>query len=90
MPTRMLARSLAAVRSRLCWVITSLLLMGQHIACAVWIGSDPLAESGEGVISTAIVVVIMAFLAVGLWFAFKTIMGNATATVSNQVAQLGN
>jgi hypothetical protein len=46
-------------------------------------------EDGEGVISTAIVVLIIAFLAVGMWVAFKTIMGTTTAGISNQVAQLG-
>jgi hypothetical protein len=60
------------------------------VALALVLRRDPVAEAGEGVISTAIVVVIMAVLAVGLWFAFKTIMASATTTVSNQVAQLGS
>ncbi|MHB8189766.1 MAG: hypothetical protein ACYDHP_04975 [Ferrimicrobium sp.] len=47
------------------------------------------SEEGEGVISTAIVVVIMAFLAVGLWVAFKVILNNATSTVTSQVSQIG-
>lgn len=46
-------------------------------------------ESGEGVISTAIVVLIIAFLAVGMWIAFKAIMGQTTSTIANQVSQLG-
>ncbi len=46
-------------------------------------------EAGEGVISTAIVVMIMAFLAVGLWVAFKLIMSNATSSISTQVAKIG-
>lgn len=46
-------------------------------------------QSGEGVISTAIVVLVIAFLAVGMWVAFKVIMGNATTSISNQVSQLG-
>ncbi|MGC8464362.1 MAG: hypothetical protein ACP5O0_00365 [Acidimicrobiales bacterium] len=46
-------------------------------------------ETGEGVISTAIVVLIIAFLAVGMWVAFKTIMATTTTGISNQVAQLG-
>lgn len=46
-------------------------------------------EEGEGVISTAIVVMIMAFLAVGLWVAFKLIMSNATSSISTQVAKIG-
>lgn len=47
------------------------------------------SEEGEGVISTAIVVLIISFLAVGMWAAFKVIMGNATASISSQVSQLG-
>lgn len=90
MPTRMLApstqdwfrRALQHGRRVASWL--------QRLAIAFIMRNDPLSEGGEGVVSTAIIVVIMAFLAVGLWFAFKTIMANATTTVSNQVAQLGN
>ncbi len=46
-------------------------------------------EDGEGVISTAIVVLIVAFLAVGMWIAFKALMGQTTTTISSQVSQLG-
>jgi TRAP-type C4-dicarboxylate transport system permease small subunit len=46
-------------------------------------------ETGEGVISTAIVVLIIAFLAVGMWVAFKVIMGNATTSISTQISQIG-
>ncbi len=90
MPTRTLALSLHAARrlTRRLWLHTVIAL--RHAACWLLIHDDPAAERGEGVISTAIVVVIMAFLAVGLWFAFKAILSNATTTVSNQVAQLGS
>ncbi len=47
------------------------------------------SEDGEGVISTAIVVLIVAFLAVGMWIAFKALMGQTTTTISSQVSQLG-
>jgi hypothetical protein len=47
-------------------------------------------EQGEGVISAAIAVLIMAFLGVALWVAFKATLGSATATVSSQVNQIGN
>jgi hypothetical protein len=47
------------------------------------------SESGEGVISTAIIVVVMAFLAVGLWIAFKGILSSATSTVTSQVSSIG-
>jgi hypothetical protein len=32
---------------------------------------------------------IMAFLAVGLWVAFKLILHNATSSISTQVSQIG-
>lgn len=46
-------------------------------------------ESGEGVISAAIAVLIMAFLGVALWVAFKATLGNATNSVNSQVSQIG-
>ncbi len=46
-------------------------------------------ERGEGPVSAAIVVMIMAFLGVALWIAFKAIMHQATTTVATQVSQLG-
>lgn len=47
-------------------------------------------EAGEGVISAAIAVLIMAFLGVGLWLAFRAILGSATTSVSNQVSKIGS
>ena len=47
-------------------------------------------ERGEGVISACIAVLIMAFLGVGLWLAFRAILGSATTSVSNQVAKIGS
>jgi hypothetical protein len=46
-------------------------------------------ESGEGVVSTAIAVLIMAFLGLGLWVAFKAILGHATTNVDQQVSNIG-
>ncbi len=71
-------------RHRWLAAITSLLL-NPWAALTIW--ND--AESGEGVISTAIVVMIMAFLAVGVWVAFKAIMSNATNSIATQVSQIG-
>ena len=71
-------------RHRWLIAITSLLL-NPWTALAIW--ND--ADSGEGVISTAIVVMIMAFLAVGVWVAFKAIMSNATNSIATQVSQIG-
>ena len=47
------------------------------------------SERGEGVVSLAIGVVIMAFLGVLLWVAFKATLGSATNNVNQQVAKLG-
>ena len=47
------------------------------------------SERGEGVVSLAIGVVIMAFLGVMLWVAFKATLGTATDNVNQQVAKLG-
>jgi hypothetical protein len=47
-------------------------------------------ERGEGVISAAIAVLIMAFLGVGMWFAFNTTFHDAAKTVDTQVSCIGN
>ncbi|MGH9102014.1 MAG: hypothetical protein ACRDYD_03375 [Acidimicrobiales bacterium] len=47
-------------------------------------------ERGEGVISAAIAVLIMAFLGVGLWLAFKATLGSTTNAVNNQISQIGS
>lgn len=46
-------------------------------------------ERGEGVISAAIAVLIMAFLGVLMWVGFKATLGNAQGNVDNQVNQIG-
>lgn len=47
-------------------------------------------DRGEGVISAAIVVLIMAFLGVLMWGAFKLLFQNASDNTSNQVDQIGS
>ena len=47
-------------------------------------------DQGEGVISAAIAVLIMAFLGVAMWIAFKATLGGATRNVDNQVNQIGH
>lgn len=54
----------------------------------VWDRLSP-GESGEGVISAAIAVLIMAFLGVAVWLAFKATLGGATKNVDTQVNQIG-
>jgi hypothetical protein len=46
-------------------------------------------ERGEGVISTAIAVLIIAFLGVAMWVGFKAIFDNAADTTRTQVEQIG-
>ena len=46
-------------------------------------------ERGEGVISAAIAVLIMAFLGVLMWVGFKATLGNAQGNVDDQVNQIG-
>jgi hypothetical protein len=47
-------------------------------------------ESGEGVISAAIAVLIMAFLGVAMWVGFNQIWQDAETNTSDQVNQIGN
>lgn len=47
-------------------------------------------ERGEGVISAAIVVLIMAFLGVLMWGAFKLLFENASTQTNEQVSQIGS
>lgn len=46
-------------------------------------------ERGEGVISTAIAVLIVAFLGIGLWQGFQLMMDSATDRTRAQVEQIG-
>jgi len=46
-------------------------------------------ERGEGVISTAIAVLIIAFLGVAMWAGFNTIFKDAAETTTEQVHLIG-
>ena len=46
-------------------------------------------EAGEGVISTAIAVLVMAFLGTLMWVGFKATLGNAQTNIDSQVNQIG-
>ncbi len=46
-------------------------------------------ERGEGVISAAIVVLIMAFLGAAMWVAFKAIFDDAATNTRTEVDQIG-
>ena len=47
-------------------------------------------ERGEGVISTAIAVLVMAFLGAAMWVAFNEIFTDATDQVGTQVKRIGS
>jgi hypothetical protein len=46
-------------------------------------------ERGEGVISMAIAILIMAMLGVALWFGLNATLNNAQNKVNNQVCTIG-
>lgn len=46
-------------------------------------------ERGEGVISTAIAVLIVAFLGVAMWAGFNTMFQDAQDTTRDQIEQIG-
>ena len=46
-------------------------------------------DRGEGVISAAIAVLVMAFIGVGMWIAFNTTFQHAAKHVDNQVNCIG-
>jgi hypothetical protein len=46
-------------------------------------------ELAEGVISTAIAVLIVAFLGIALWKGFDVMMNSATEKTQHQVEQIG-
>jgi hypothetical protein len=47
------------------------------------------AEAGEGVISAAIAVLVMAFLGVAMWVAFNGIFNNAATKINDQIENIG-
>jgi type IV secretory pathway VirB2 component (pilin) len=47
------------------------------------------SERAEGVISTAIAVLIVAFLGIALWTGFDAMMNSATERTRTQVEQIG-
>ena len=53
--------------------------------CWGWVRSRIRDERGEGVISAAIAVLVMAFLGVGMWVAFNSTFSSAEHNVDNKV-----
>jgi hypothetical protein len=57
-------------------------------------GGGPVAprlvsEAGEGVISTAIAVLIMALIGAGMWVAFDQVFRDASGRVQDSVSEIG-
>ena len=48
------------------------------------------SEAGEGVISAAIAVLVMAFIGVAMWFAFSNSFDNAAGRVDDRINEIGN
>lgn len=48
------------------------------------------SERGEGVISAAIAVLVMAFLGAAMWLAFKGMFQSTTEKTNRQVDQIGS
>ncbi len=59
-------------------------------ACAVVTTNRLREERGEGVISAAIAVLIMAFLGALMWVGFKTLFQTTQNKTGNQVNQIGS
>ena len=47
-------------------------------------------DRGEGVISTAIAVLIMAFLGAAMWIGFQQMWQTTSTTTNHKVEQIGN
>ncbi len=48
------------------------------------------SEAAEGVISTAIAVLIMAFIGAAMWVAFNRVFEGAAETVETEVGRIGS
>ncbi len=48
-----------------------------------------IGDRGEGVISTAIAVLITAFIGAAMWVAFDRIWGNAEGNIEGEVGRIG-
>lgn len=68
--------------------------MNHPLRAYVWVRSLLVSgqgdESGEGVLSSAIAVLIFATLGALMWVAFKAIWGDASSRTSTQITQIGS
>ena len=69
------------------------LLLPSYVALTGWARTSMHrlreSERGEGVISAAIAVLVMAFLGVAMWAAFRGMFQNTATKTNNQVDQIG-
>jgi hypothetical protein len=66
------------------------LFVWQQVARATLLQRVTRDEAGEGVISAAIAVLIMAFLGAAMWVGFNTIWNDAEQDISEQVDRIGD
>ena len=68
--------------------------MDNMLRAYIWARTLPVGivkdEAGEGVISTAIAVLIMAALGAVMWIGFQAIWGNASSKTTSQINTIGN
>lgn len=67
----------------------ALLRLAVSVQVARHVLARRLDERGEGVISAAIAVLIMAFLGVAVWIGFRETLQNTQTNVDTQVNQIG-
>lgn len=68
----------------------ALTIMNRYLRCVLASRFEALnSDRGEGVISAAIAVLIMAFLGAAMWVGFNSIWGSTEANIGNQVDQIG-
>ena len=54
------------------------------------LASDGADDAGEGIISAAIVVLIMAFLGVAMWILFSRVFNDAGEGIEDQINRIGS
>jgi hypothetical protein len=64
-------------------------LLRPYVWCRVRLSGLIKDESGEGVISVALAVLIMAFLAALMWVAFRELWGDTETKIDTQVGSIG-
>ncbi len=67
----------------------TLLMRGTHRVAAAGRARTRRSERGEGVISVALAVLIMAALAAGMWVAYKAMWDDASKRTADEVKKIG-